>query len=572
VNRQKLVCLLPARNCQSDLPEYLASAERFADAIVALDDGSGDRTRELLETHPLVKVVLANPPRSTYTGWDDGANRNRLLEAAAGLEPDWILSLDADERLDADDALALREFLEGDALPGFAYGFRVFRMLEDLEYHGPSSLWAFRLFAFEPGHVFPRRRLHAPPVPTSIPPERWLRTTLRIQHVGGLTAERRLARLEKYREADPENAFQSSYRNVLVSGPAVRWERRDPGLAVLLTDVGEAVLAELELDGPLLSAIIISRDDEARIESVVRAVVEQECPEPFEVIVVTSGSDRTAAIVRERFPQVRLVELPRPALPGEARNAGLRVARGDYISFPGSHVELPKGSLAARMRAHLLGHQLVTGTVLNGTFTRAGWASYLLDHSLRLPGRPSGLLAGPPATCSYARELLLDLGGFPDDMRSGEDTVVNHELTRRGYRAYRAPDVTYIHNSPCGTVPRLIRQHFVRGRGMGRILVDDHRERGGALDGLARPVLLRRYIRRRLRTTTQNVKRWGPQLLPTYRRVYPLILLAAAASWIGARYEILRSEVGKPRLLREAHAIFASSGATRRTTARGPAR
>ena len=130
MNRQKLVCLLPARNCQSDLPEYLAAAERFADAIVALDDGSGDRTRELLEAHPLVQVVLANRPRATYTGWDDGANRNWLLEAAAALDPDWILSFDADERLDAADALALREFLEGDAVPGFAYGFRVFRMLE----------------------------------------------------------------------------------------------------------------------------------------------------------------------------------------------------------------------------------------------------------------------------------------------------------------------------------------------------------------------------------------------------------------------------------------------------------
>jgi hypothetical protein len=107
---------------------------------------------------------------------------------------------------------------------------------------------------------------------------------------------------------------------------------------------------------------------------------------------------------------------------------------------------------------------------------------------------------------------------------------------------------------------------------MGRILLDAHRERGGDLGGLARPARLRRYIRRRLRTTTQNVKRWGLQLLPTYRRVYPLILLAATASWIGAWYEILRPGVGKLRLLREAHAIFASSGATRRTTARGSAR
>src|SRR5205823_9537803 len=133
-----------------------------------------------------------------------------------------------------------------------------------------------------------------------------------------------------------------------------------------------------------------------RIERSVRAVVEQRCDQPFEVIVVTSGTDRTAEIVRDRFPDVTLVELPHPALPGEARNAGLAVARGDYVSFPGSHVELAQGSLAARLRAHRAGHPMVTGTTLNGTETAAGWASYFLDHSSVLPGRPSAPLPVPP--------------------------------------------------------------------------------------------------------------------------------------------------------------------------------
>ena len=86
-----------------------------------------------------------------------------------------------------------------------------------------------------------------------------------------------------------------------------------------------------DLDAPVLSAIVIARDDEDRIERSVRAVVEQRTEQPFEVIVVTSGSDRTAEIVRERFPDVTLVELPHPALPGEARNAGLAIARGGHV-------------------------------------------------------------------------------------------------------------------------------------------------------------------------------------------------------------------------------------------------
>ena len=102
--RTPVVCLLPARNAAADLPGFFESAARFCDAVVALDDGSTDRTRELLEASPLVKVVLTNPRREDYRGWDDAANRNRLLAAAGGLNPRWIFSMDADERLDAADA------------------------------------------------------------------------------------------------------------------------------------------------------------------------------------------------------------------------------------------------------------------------------------------------------------------------------------------------------------------------------------------------------------------------------------------------------------------------------------
>jgi hypothetical protein len=51
---------------------------------------------------------------------------------------------------------------------------------------------------------------------------------------------------------------------------------------------------------------------------------------------------------------------------------------------------------------------MVTGTTLNGTRTRAGWASYFLDHSSVLPGRPSQELTAPPAHCSYRTYMLLN--------------------------------------------------------------------------------------------------------------------------------------------------------------------
>jgi glycosyltransferase involved in cell wall biosynthesis len=548
----KLICLLPVRNGEADLPGYFASVARFADGIVALDDGSTDQTRALLEAEPLVKMVLTNPVREGYAGWDDAANRNRLLESAATLEPDWLFSLDADERIPEDDAAALRAFVETDALPGFAFGFKVYRMWQDLNQHDQSGLWVYRLFPFSPGQRFPDLRLHFVPIPTDIPRDRWLRTTIRIQHLAGLTAERRAARFAKYEEADPNNAFQHSYRDLLELPTGVLpWQPRPAGQLVLDVDEADVAAAENDAfasipardpDQLALSAVIISRDDGPRLLPTVESVVNQECPSPFEVIVVTSGSGNAASLVRERFPEVTVIDLPRPALPGEARNAGLRAAQGEYITFPGSHIELAPGSLAGRIRAHDLGYTMVTCTTLNGNHTAAGWASYFLDHALVLPGRPSMELGAAPAHCSYRRDALLTVGGFPETMRAGEDTVVNQELVSQGHRAFFARDVTIIHRSPCRTPWKLARHHFTRGRAYGRILRDRDGVTIRSPVGAQGALLLRGLVSGRLQRTTASVEQWAgdPALIARYRRVYPLVVLGAVAAAAGACLELVR--------------------------------
>lgn len=555
----RLICLLPARNAAADLPGYFASVARFADGIVALDDGSTDATSDLLAAEPLVKIRLANSPRPDYRGWDDAANRNRLLAAAAALEPAWILSLDADERIDPEDGAALRQFLETDALPGCAYGFQVLRLKGDLDHYDPEGLWVYRLFAYEPEQRFPDQRLHFVPIPTSIPRHLWVRTTLRIQHLAALNEDRRRARFAKYREADPDNDFQHSYRDLL-SEPAtiLPWRSRSPDMPVLdvvlepgsdETADGEPKSAEADVASlavrPVLSVVVIARDEPDWIERSLAAIAAQECPEPFETILVTSGrgGDRIAELVRERFPDVQLVALPRPALPGAARNAGLRRAKGDYITFPGSHVELLPGSLGARLRAHQRGYALVTGATFNGTRTRSGWASYFLDQSAVLPGRPSGPFRGAPGHCSYTRRPLLALGGFPENLRAGEDTVVNQALVRQGYVAYYDQAAAFVHHSPCHSPRRLLGHHFRRGRSYSQIVQQQSPARPPRQS--PRHHLAPTHVARRLLATRRHIRAWGGDLIPEYRRSWHLIAAGAIAFWLGSWWEVLRSAASR---------------------------
>src|SRR4051812_20166969 len=102
-----LVCLLPVRNGEPFLHQYFESVRAFCDQIMALDDGSIDNTSELLRAEPMVKAILENSPRPTYAGWDDAANRARLLDACSGRSPKWILWLDADETIPGEDAVRL---------------------------------------------------------------------------------------------------------------------------------------------------------------------------------------------------------------------------------------------------------------------------------------------------------------------------------------------------------------------------------------------------------------------------------------------------------------------------------
>ncbi len=228
-----IACLLPVRNGRSYLRGYLQSLRWFADAVIALDDGSTDGTDRILQADPLVKIVLSLPSRQTYHGWNDAQNRNMLLKAAQRLMPTWVLFLDVDERLDGQDAAVLRQFLYTEAITGVAYGMRVFRMIDSIQTYDKDGLWVFRLFAFTPGQRVPARRLHFEPVATDIPTDRWCKTTVRIKHLAGLTAADRRARYRKYLEADPYNRYQGTYRNLLEPPGVVKhWPLRPKGIPI----------------------------------------------------------------------------------------------------------------------------------------------------------------------------------------------------------------------------------------------------------------------------------------------------------------------------------------------------
>lgn len=105
----KLSACLIVKNEEKWLDGCLASLKEWADEIVVVDTGSTDETVAIAERHG-AKVG--------HYAWSDdfAAARNVALEMATG---DWILSIDADERLDPAGAERLAEALMRPQFGGF---------------------------------------------------------------------------------------------------------------------------------------------------------------------------------------------------------------------------------------------------------------------------------------------------------------------------------------------------------------------------------------------------------------------------------------------------------------------
>ena len=96
----RLLAALMVRDDARFLPGLLRNLAPQVDGLVALDDGSSDGGDRLLAGNPLVTTLLRNPP--DRPGWDEPGGLRRLTEAALQSGADWILVVDADERLERD--------------------------------------------------------------------------------------------------------------------------------------------------------------------------------------------------------------------------------------------------------------------------------------------------------------------------------------------------------------------------------------------------------------------------------------------------------------------------------------
>jgi mycofactocin system glycosyltransferase len=213
-----------------------------------------------------------------------------------------------------------------------------------------------------------------------------------------------------------------------------------------------------------VSFVVPVRDGARRLPPLIAALA----PEG-EVIVVDDGSrDRSGEIARAEGARV----LANRGLPGPsgARNTGLAETRTELVAFVDNDVRPGAGWLRhlvplfadPRLAVAAPRVRSVAGPTLVERYERSGSPLDLGAHpGLVGPGRRLTYL--PSAALVARRAALLEVGGFDEELRIGEDVDLVWRLVKTGWSVRYAPQSVVEHH-PRTSLAGLARQRYTYGR------------------------------------------------------------------------------------------------------------
>ena len=220
---------------------------------------------------------------------------------------------------------------------------------------------------------------------------------------------------------------------------------------------------------PVASVVVPAYKSRGTISACLKSLLPQQTDLPYEVIVVESSGDGTADVVRECFPDVRLIESRSRLLSGAARNMGAGVSSGEILLFVDSDCVAESSWIQKMWDAHLgFDGAAVGGAVLNGNpEVPVSVASYITEFSVFFPyGQTRCMEYLCAGNVSYKADVFRRYGGFDPDQPLYVDLMFNKKLFAAGEKLLFRPDITVTHRHREG-----LREYLDHEVGRGRAAV-----------------------------------------------------------------------------------------------------
>jgi len=211
---QLILALLAFHNEIHFLPDYFQNVETQVDGVIALDDGSTDGSGEFASQQSSVLQLIRIPQCEPHI-WDEPRNRRLLIEAAWKHEADWLIALDADERLERHfRKRVMAEIERAEKLGILAYAVKYRELWGRADTFRVDGIWGCksqaRLFKARRDYELDLRTLHGHWAPlNSKHMGSYPEADLIIYHLRMIQRSGRLSRQARYKQLDPQNRWQS---------------------------------------------------------------------------------------------------------------------------------------------------------------------------------------------------------------------------------------------------------------------------------------------------------------------------------------------------------------------------
>jgi GT2 family glycosyltransferase len=212
---------------------------------------------------------------------------------------------------------------------------------------------------------------------------------------------------------------------------------------------------------PLVSIVVVTWNGRQYLDACLSAVAAQDGVSAETILVDNASTDGTVAYVRERFPHVRVIEMPQNRGFAGGNNAGVRQARGRFIALLNNDAVPEPGWLPALVRGleEDAGFALVTSRIVYmhdpglidsaGDSLLASGGAFKRHHGARVETalESSEVFGVCGAACLMPRRVFEELGGFDEDFFvSHEDVDLSYRARLRGYRCRYVADAVVRHH------------------------------------------------------------------------------------------------------------------------------
>lgn len=180
---------------------------------------------------------------------------------------------------------------------------------------------------------------------------------------------------------------------------------------------------------PRVSVVIPSYNSEKTIKACLYSVINQKTNLAYEIIVADSSTDRTPELIRENFPQVKLIRSESRMYRGKARNEGIKEAKGGIIiCIDADCVAADEKWLDTLFK--LNGQNSVVGTRICSAnlWNIFGWGIFLIEFSEFISKRDKKVDLLLSYNVSYKRGIFKKYGFFPDHQYINEDLLFQSRI------------------------------------------------------------------------------------------------------------------------------------------------